>query len=257
MNQQPDQFFRNKLHGYEKPVSSDIWNRVSGNLPKQNHQMFWLRIAAGAALLITASILIVRFPNGNENPMASQSDRPLNESQNAKKTQPGLPETQAPPAHEGSEKPGLPAIAGSEKKDVFQSRKEPKRSTPAIPSESILENNPGAPAGHKPTDGPLLAGNPNSPEESTAVIEAAVTEPIVDENITIILSSQEVNQKYLKKKNTEAQATSEVKESSGLRKLLDKAYDLKHNQDPFGDLRQKKNEILARNFKNNKRNENQ
>jgi hypothetical protein len=43
-----------------------------------------------------------------------------------------------------------------------------------------------------------------------------------------------------------------------LRKLLDKAYDLKHNQDPLGDLRQKKNEIFALNFKNDKqRSENQ
>jgi hypothetical protein len=57
--------------------------------------------------------------------------------------------------------------------------------------------------------------------------------------------------KYLDKKSL-AQATSGEKKPSTLRKLLDKAYDLKHNQDPFGDLRQKKNEILALNFRSEK-----
>jgi hypothetical protein len=60
-----------------------------------------------------------------------------------------------------------------------------------------------------------------------------------------------VNAKYLDKKSL-AEATSNEKKPSRLRKLLDKAYDLKHNQEPFADLRQKKNEILALNFKNEK-----
>jgi hypothetical protein len=54
-----------------------------------------------------------------------------------------------------------------------------------------------------------------------------------------------------------AEATPELKKPSTLKKLLDKAYDLKHNQDAFGELRQKKNEILALNFKNEKQQRNQ
>jgi hypothetical protein len=53
-----------------------------------------------------------------------------------------------------------------------------------------------------------------------------------------------------------AQATSEEKKSSTFKKLLKKANDLKSNQDPFGDLREKKNEILALNFRNEKRGQN-
>jgi hypothetical protein len=71
------------------------------------------------------------------------------------------------------------------------------------------------------------------------------------EGVTLIYSAEEVNEKYLNKKAL-AEATSDNKKPSTLRKLFDKAYDLKHNQDPFGDLRQKKNEILALNFKNEK-----
>ena len=68
------------------------------------------------------------------------------------------------------------------------------------------------------------------------------------------ITSEETN-KYLNE-NALAEATSEEKKSSTLKKLLKKANDLKNNQDPFGDLRQKKNEILALNFKNEKRGQN-
>jgi hypothetical protein len=47
-------------------------------------------------------------------------------------------------------------------------------------------------------------------------------------------------------------ATPEDKKPSTLKKLLRKANELTNNQDPLGDLRQKKNEILALNFKSDK-----
>jgi hypothetical protein len=51
-------------------------------------------------------------------------------------------------------------------------------------------------------------------------------------------------------------ATPEDKKPSTFKKLLSRAYDLKNNQDPIGELRQKKNEILALNFKKDKRGQN-
>jgi hypothetical protein len=75
------------------------------------------------------------------------------------------------------------------------------------------------------------------------------------QNVTIIFTTEEVNEKYLAK-NTDAEATPTSEETSGLRKLLDKAYDLKTNRDFLGELRQKKNEILAMNFKNDKHTQN-
>jgi hypothetical protein len=74
------------------------------------------------------------------------------------------------------------------------------------------------------------------------------------QNITLVYSAKEVDD-YLDK-NALAQATSKDKKPSTLKKLLQKANDLKNNQDPFGELRQKKNEILALNFKNEKRGQN-
>ena len=67
---------------------------------------------------------------------------------------------------------------------------------------------------------------------------------------TLIITTKESDE-YLNKKEL-AQATSKEKKSSTLKKLLKKADDLTNDQDPFGELRQKKNEILALNFKTDK-----
>ena len=88
--------------------------------------------------------------------------------------------------------------------------------------------------------------------------ETTVTPKVAPEKnkstMTLTFTAEETN-KYLDK-NALAEATQEDKKSSTFKKLLKKANDLKSNQDPFGDLREMKNEILALNFKNEKRGQN-
>lgn len=254
MNQQPDRFFRDKLHGYEKAVSPGVWARVSGNLPAKKNNILWIRIAAGVALLITASILIIRFPGTNGvnvatitgNP-ATSVDEPAAPRQKTPDPGKGLPETP-------QKDPNTTVLNRTNKRDLpVQKKHEPSTPTLAASPDNIITAVP-APA-EKSNDARLSVSAPDPQEE--IISRADVTNSETNKNITIVLTAKEVNGKYLKKKNVETQATSEVKGSSGLRKLLDKASDLKYNQDPFGDLRQKKNEILALNFKTSKRNENQ
>lgn len=82
---------------------------------------------------------------------------------------------------------------------------------------------------------------------------AAVSAPLntASRNVTLNYSIQDVAA-YLEK-NLDDEATDDDKKQSTLKKLLQKANDLKTNQDTFGELRQRKNEILALNFKNDKR----
>jgi hypothetical protein len=91
-------------------------------------------------------------------------------------------------------------------------------------------------------------------ESSETYVKPAVETKEKASGITLTITVDEAN-KYLDK-NALAQATSEERKSSTFKKLLKKANDLKSNQDPFGDLREKKNEILALNFKNEKRGQN-
>lgn len=255
MNQQPDKFFRDKLQGYEKAVSPGAWSRVSGNLPAKKINVPWIRIAAGVALLVTASILIIRFPDRTETHVAANAEKPAT----MPATRPGDPqqktqETETEPYGKPSKLPNHTAPDSNRRREV-PARKKNKSATPAseTSNDPVVESLT-APV-ENPTDPSLLSGAQSPLQEETIITDLAIDEQ--NKNITIVLTAKEVNEKYLKKKNTVVQATSEEKASSGLRKLLDKASDLKHNQDPFGDLRQKKNEILALNFKTSKRNENQ
>ena len=86
------------------------------------------------------------------------------------------------------------------------------------------------------------------------IIEAA---PLPDEKkyepvntTTILISAEEVNAKYLNEPFI-ADATPENKKSSKLRDLFEKAQDM----DPIGEIRQLKNEVLALNFKSEKKGE--
>ena len=71
--------------------------------------------------------------------------------------------------------------------------------------------------------------------------------PQVTTSNTIVYTAEEVNARFLRK-NVDTQATPEDKKSSGIQKLMGIAHDLKNNENGFGDLRQKKDEILALNF---------
>ena len=247
MNDQPDKFFRDKLTGFQPPVSVEAWNRVSRNLGRKTDQRLWLKVAAGLLLFAAAGMLI--FP-------LQQDDAALHLSENTapvKKLGPAPPEKSIPEQSEANVQKEIhtsPVAAGPQDEGSTQRRKQKKEDPRPVPASEP------PPAEHHAiaaTETPLAdhAGiaEEGSPETQRA---PAAAPPAEKENITIVFTAQEVNEKYLKKKNDVAEATSETKESSTWRKLLDKAYDLKRNQDPLGNLRQKKNEILALNFKNDK-----
>ena len=138
-------------------------------------------------------------------------------------------------------------IAQGERKKAGKSTTEKSEGDPPIIEKKVIENDvatletPRVQLPEKTDDlGSMGADQSVAPNERSE-----------QKNITLVFTAQEVDEKYLKKKNAVAEATSEEKETSTWRKVLDKAHDLKHNQDPLGDLRQKKNEILALNFKTN------
>ena len=239
MNQQPDKFFRDKLHDYQKSVSPEAWNRISQNLEKKNRAGLWLKVAASVLLLaITGILLYPRLKNDNSAAI-TETVAPPPVEQPAVVTQPA---------------PIADAIQPAQKENA--PRKNPARAKHLRPDKNTppSEESVTAPA-EEALQLPELTSTDLRPVESLeednqriASTEEKVGEP--SKGITIVFSAEEVNKKYLIKK--EDDATSGNKSSSTLQKLLDKAYDLKHNQDPLGGLRQKKDEILAMNFRNDR-----
>lgn len=241
MNQQPDKLFRDKLQSFQTPAPSGAWNRIEANLDKKNDKILWFRIAASLLLVAIAAWLLwpansIKTPQPE---LAGKTKKQETVSPEKKKEEQIVSPT---PVQENK-------IARKEtapRKQTVSKQQEPVKeealnmdvstNETSIAQNTSVENNEG-----------VNTQNVSTPVETQTAVVAA-TQP---QKVKIIFSADEVNTKYLDKKAL-ADATSEEKKSSTLKKLLDKAYDLKYNQDPFGDLRQKKNEILALNFRTDK-----
>jgi hypothetical protein len=251
MNQQPEKLFRERLENYQRPVSADAWNRIESRLDNKKDKALVFKIAASLIFLAVSGIVIWQW---NAKPINSQlltEKKPASEI----KTEPAEKKKSVTPTPVVIPKPPVK----NEEKAIKKKNVEPKKSlreefqAPIVGVEKSI-----AIVEEKAQDQSI---------ESEVIIELIVAEqPVVvaenniepkkdDTKVKIIYSVAEVDEKYLDKKAL-AEATSEEKKPSTLRKLWDKASDLKNNQEAFGDLRQKKNEILALNFKSEKRSQN-
>jgi hypothetical protein len=245
MNQQPDKLFQEKLSAYTRPVSSNAWNRIENRLDKKNNRGLWLKVAAAILLLAVAAFIL--WPAKEDKIL----QRPLAKKQPEQKISPvDVPKASLP------EKEPIASVTPlkKESKEKSAKNKKPLPNNQSQASEKIAVAQLHLKEQREAKE--VEIEKENAVEQVEVITENKTT--LADNNttvqtpgVTLIYSAEEVNEKYLNKKSL-AEATSEEKKPSTLRKLLDKAYDLKHNQDPFGDLRQKKNEILALNFKNEK-----
>ena len=259
MNQQPDKIFRDKLQSYQQPVPSRTWNRVSQNLTNDNRRIVWLRVAAAVLVVITSGVFLYPvFQGSTDTPLSENIIKPKNPEPAVV-----IPVPQDTPPPKYNDHKSGDASAQRDRRTQGEERNQRPVITEerAITKETVVTKETPTPYNDDQDQAPplaklknievipeLMADEMRSPEPE--VPASALDEPN-RKSLTIVFTTDEVNQKYLsKKENTEA--TQETKDASGLKRLLDKAYDLKNNQDLIGDLRQKKNEILAMNFKSDK-----
>ncbi|HTE33969.1 MAG TPA: hypothetical protein VK666_26495 [Chryseolinea sp.] len=245
MNKQPDKIFRDKLEGYQRQAPTSAWEKIALSQTKKKHRGLWIKIAA--AILLVSVAAFVLWPS-----------KPANDLQLADQTKPKVssPDIAAPlKAAPTTPKPNKAVTDESSSKSLAKHHKaspmDKKKSSSPI---KIEQNHNGLPGEREQQD------NNNSAAREVAVApnvatKVEVNQPIEEHHsMTLVYTENDVS-KYLNKKELD-EATSDDKKSSTLKKLLKKANDLTNNQDPFGELRQKKNEILALNFRNEKRGQN-
>lgn len=243
METQPDKFFREKLEGYQRTIPPTAWERIETGLHKKKNRGLWIKIAASLSLLAITAYLLWPAPEKTNSSLSPTliSEKENESDKSAKKENPvKQKEISEQPVVEKEHK--LNRVSKADKPveaTINAAANKPEVVNPVSISDEIKVE--------------IIAPEIADPLKGVAMKEdpAPANETDDDKSIKIILSSEEVNEKYFLK-NKIAEATPEEKKSSTLRKLLDKAYDLKHNQDPVGELRQMKNEILALNFKNEK-----
>lgn len=242
MSDQPDKLFREKLYGYERPVPARAWSQVSANLKGARSAVWWRSVAA-ITLFCVAGLAIYPLSRRSQSEIAQPVTKPADETASPLVMQ--RPENKQDPRKE-AHKPAVTPPALSEAQPV-------KKTTPVGQTSPAMP--PSKKADNIVDDLPMSDSPAPEPVAHIDQIPHTPTEQIHDQvdastrkHVTIVFTAAEVNEKYLSKTH-QADATSGDQETSRLKNMLEKAYDLTHNQDPIGDLRQKKNEILAMNFR--------
>lgn len=224
MTSQPDKLFREKLENFQRPASVAAWEKIESGLNKNQSKGIWLKFAAGLALLAVATYLV--WPVDQiQNQHATNTNTVAPKTETVKKTNPEkvIPVT---PKEESS----TPQVVAKNKSD--------KKDNSVIQPESRNEN---------------VESNINPAVIPTEPVQVAVTETNPIETApakTIVYTAEEVNARFLKKKS-HSEATTSEKKTSGMQKLMGLAYTIKNPENGIGDLRQKKDEILALNFLSN------
>lgn len=234
---QPDKIFREKLRDHVMTPPAMTWDRVEAGLQKNKKGLRWYHIAASVAILIAASVSALVPWHSNRNHITSAT----------------------------TPKDEMPRISDIKKSNGHnESRVGERRDTIATPPPVVNVKE------QRVRSVKLVQADKSTPKEPTVAVAEIEASPVVpvdsfyvhhpkptqlafkaESNTTIVISAKESSEYLLTE--SEADATSESKKSSTLKRLFKKAADLKINQDPFGELRQKKNEILALNFGNEKR----
>ncbi len=240
MKQQPDKIFSDLLRDARMPAPPMAWEKIEAGLDKKKHGFAWLYVAASVTLVALSATAF--YFNSNETETIAVktviSKPDVDQEKNS------APEVKSESAIKSNNKVQIEEKKGNKEEEVRRpSIRKPLQELPPVitdeatqvaiaESETVVVPDSSVEQYKEPVN---LAFRASTPEEKK-------------ERVTIVLSTKDTDE-YLIVKNSNTEATSDEEKSSTLKKLLKKAADLKVNQDPFGDLRQKKNEILALNFR--------
>jgi hypothetical protein len=240
MKQQPDHLFHNKLENFQLRPSADAWNRIEAGLDKKSNKALWLKIAAGLLLLSIASVLIWKI-QPETNVLVDKTPQVTEPA--SEKAQPIQPEETA-------------VAAVDQDKNIKQEKTEKKdnRIVPAYKNRSTSLDQQLAVVEPTPVETSTEVIQPET-ETLIAEVETSTIESTETQNSTavyIVMTATEVNQKYLLPQ-PEDEATSEGKKSSRMQKLMGVAMNIADGDGPLADLRQKKDELFALNFLEDKK----
>jgi hypothetical protein len=215
MNNKVDKLFKEKLETHTLQPSAQAWEKVESHLSKKNKMVVWLRVAAAIALLTAVTVVVVNF-NEPEKKIVKEKITPQDEP------------TVVP--DEKKEEPRQ-QVAEAPVKRKTQPKDQPKKvAVPVIPDEPEVQQEQQVAVVEPPT----------------SVIEEA---PMKEKSITLVYALPTI------KKEIPAEpvvATVEEPKKTGFERVLEIAKEVKNADNPLGDLREAKDEILAFEFKKDK-----
>lgn len=247
MTQQPDHFFREKLAQHAQTPPSAAWERIEAGLERRPARTWWWRAAAAVAVLGLAGVYVFYSSTETNGPKQYAQENPRENIQPKDVPAPTVQQEVPSVTERKEETAPAPDLHKQITPRANAIKLQSKQDTPSVAQVNTTTDQ----QQQHPT--PVPDVNTSSTETITTdeVYAAASTEDQTSSgSMTLVYTPGEIDQYLDKKALTEA--TPQDKKPSTLKKLLKRAYELKSNQDPIGELRQKKNEILALNFKQDK-----
>lgn len=243
------------------PVPVRAWDRIDAGLRPRKRRFSYLAIAASVTTVaIVASTVFVMTRKDN---VITSTQLAENRTAIDKTARPEKTTNEGRPAQEFNKKE---AVASAEQpQEAAKQLHEPK--TTSNLAGRTLNKERGGNTSEKKAEA-QGAPIPQTADETDVPVSVDLQEMIASndgeevreespaataaerQTVKLYVSAEETKKYQLE--NFASDATAEEKRTSTLKKVLRKASGLKKNQDPIGDLRQLKNEMLALNFKNNR-----
>ncbi len=272
MTPSPDPLFRNGLENYRKTAPASVWDRVEAGLDRKRRKSVWFRIAAGLCLLMAASTVLWQYDQTDtvetEESVSTQLSAISYQSPVISHQLSAISHQSAPSDNPQSSKlisiversrnnhadvvhEDLPVVERSRNEPLKTSRQSAFGRESSVVSREVVDY-------PQETQQISIAKTDHLLETpaSDIQIENSTEELVIDvaaaqKSTIITYSSEEVNEKFLKKELT-AEATPAKKNTSGFQKVIDKALDLTNEGTVYSELREKKNEWLSFNMLSNK-----
>jgi hypothetical protein len=231
MTSQPDKLFREKLENFSTPAPEAAWSRIEAGLNQSSNRSFlWVKIAASITLVGVATFLLWPTTTPQQPAIAfvnklTEKATPLTKENGTEVKENKIYNTEPIKQKTTHAKNVIPH--SSEVEEI----KTEVQVAEAVPAQTEII----------PTE--------NSVTETIAQVNETV------ESQTILYSAEEVNAKFLKKEVV-AEATTEEKKTSSIQKLIGVAYNIASADAGLGNIRQRKDEVLALNFRDKKQEQN-
>lgn len=237
-----DELFREKLSAHKVQPSVDAWTRVEKNIAKKNSGWaIWLR-AASIVFLMGAGFVAWRVIDEQD---AYQASQMATVTESKETTEPGRTENVVSSKEQEANKP------------VDDLKAEPKPTATTTVHHKTTRT---------PVEKPMIAQGQNEDikeaetavdtqqsiaqvnEEPTAVTTpAAEIEKITADKAMVVVYTLELPAQ-VEESMQEATASAELEKKTGLKRVLELAREARSTENPIGELRQAKNELLAFNF---------
>jgi hypothetical protein len=243
MTQQPDNLFRSKLENYQMTAPANAWSKIEAGVHATERKgWIWMRIAAGVVLLMIAGLFVWNYGPSDINKLANTHEA-IQENASALITSDENNTTESTPntIAQQTEKIELkPALTTAKKKTS-------RVSAGQVTTVTVLQSNENQEMNYAVNTMP--AGNQS--DESVAV--SITEEKVATAGVYLVITAEEVNEKYLRQSPADDATTAE-KKSSRMQMLMAVANNITSGDAGIGDLRQIKDEIFALNFLERKSN---